>query len=492
VTFAGEVAAVVATAAEVYAGTPGAAAVAEVQARLAGPLRVAIAGKVKAGKSTLLNALVGEELAPTNAGECTQVPWWFRDGLTYRATLHLRTGGARAARFTRNEGAIDLDLGDLAATDLERIEVDWPSRALRTMTLIDTPGVASATPALGEAARRFLVPDDERAGPADAVIYLMRHLHAADVGFLESFHDDGHAAATPVNTIAVLSRADELGVGRLDAMESAARVAGRYRQDRRLSRLCQAVVPVAGLLAQAAATLREDEFRLLRQLVDLPAAELEELLLSVDRFSVRPGPAPPAERLALLRRFGIFGARLAVELLGNGSARSAPELAAALLAASRLDDLRTLLRDQFAGRSELLKGRVALLALGDLVRRMPVAGSGPLAADIERVEAGAHELAELRLLNALRTGEVVLRAEEQVDAARLLGAAGQDLRARLGLDPASEDAEVLAAFGVALGRWQRRAENPITTGRAAEAARILVRTCEALAPSLPRTGDRIR
>ena len=36
------------------------------------PLRVAIAGKVKAGKSTLLNALVGDELAPTDAGECTK------------------------------------------------------------------------------------------------------------------------------------------------------------------------------------------------------------------------------------------------------------------------------------------------------------------------------------------------------------------------------------------------------------------------------------
>ena len=490
-TFPEQVAALVASATEVYAGTPGAGVVADVRSRLAGPLRVAIAGKVKAGKSTLLNALVGEELAPTDAGECTQVPWWFRDGLTYRVTLHPHAGPSRPARFVRTGGALDLDLGDAAAADLDRIDVEWPSRALRTMTLIDTPGIASATPALGEAARRFLVPDDERAGPADAVVYLMRHLHAADVGFLESFRDDGYAAATPVNTVAVLSRADELGVGRLDAMESAARVADRYRQDRRLSRLCQTVVPVAGLLAQAASTLREDEFRLFRRLVELPAADLEELLLSVDRFSVRPGPAPPAERVALLRRFGIYGVRLGIELVRAGTATTAPELAAALLAASRLEDLRSLLHQQFAARAELLKGRVALLALADLVRRLPVVGSGALEVDIERVQAGAHELAELRLLNALRAGDVALREEEQVDAARLLGADGQDLRARLGLDPEAAYGDVTAAFAAALGRWQRRAENPITAGPAAEAARVLVRTCEALAASLPRAGDRI-
>ena len=48
--------------------------------RMDEPLRVAIAGKVKAGKSTLLNALVGEEIAPTDASECTKVITWYRDG----------------------------------------------------------------------------------------------------------------------------------------------------------------------------------------------------------------------------------------------------------------------------------------------------------------------------------------------------------------------------------------------------------------------------
>ena len=103
----------------------------------------------------------------------------------------------------------------------------------------------------------------------------MRHLHATDVRFLESFHDQGVARATPINTIAVLSRADEIGVGRLDALNSARRIARRYRADDKIRGLCQTVVAVAGLLAQTGRTMRQQEFAALTALAALPRTELD-------------------------------------------------------------------------------------------------------------------------------------------------------------------------------------------------------------------------
>ena len=84
-----------AAAGEVYAGTADAARMRALADRLGGPLRVAIAGRVKAGKSTLLNALVADRLAPTDAGECTRIVTWYADGHTYRVGADLLTGATR-------------------------------------------------------------------------------------------------------------------------------------------------------------------------------------------------------------------------------------------------------------------------------------------------------------------------------------------------------------------------------------------------------------
>ena len=193
--------------------------------------------------------------------------------------------------------------------EIERLRVEVPSPQLHDITLIDTPGIASLSERVVERTHRFLGTDEEGGPPqADAVIYLLRHLHDTDVGFLEAFHDDHFGRSSPVNTIAVLSRADEVGPGRTDSIGLAARIASRYESDQRIRRLAQRVVPVAGLLAQAATTVGEADFAALSTLAAQPSGVTDQLLSSTDRL-VHTDDAAGVDRgvrWSLLERLGVF------------------------------------------------------------------------------------------------------------------------------------------------------------------------------------------
>ena len=473
--------------------------------RLDEPLRVAIAGRVKAGKSTLLNALVGEQVAPTDAGECTRVVTWYRDGAAPRVVLHGRDGASRALPVRRHDGALTIDLDGTPAERCERLVVDWPSQNLRTTTLIDTPGLASTSTAVSQRTVAFLDPDDDGPSDADAVVYLMRHVHERDAAFLEAFRDRDVARTAAVTAVAVLSRADEIGGGRIDALVSARGIAARYRADPAVRGLCQDVVAVAGLLAETGRTLRAAEHAALAVLAAVPRDDLERELLSVDRFlragragggqdsgEGRDGGVDAAARRGLLERLGLFGIRLSTSLVRQGATTPAA-LSAELVAHSGLRELEQVLTTRFAGRRDALKARSALLAVDRVLaerRGRPGAGghavAGPIRAEIEKVLAGAHELTELRLLGALRAGAVTLPAVAASDGERLLGDGGTTPAARLDLPvDAPPDALAHAAFA-ALDRWRGYAVNPLYGRPTTEACRVVVRSCEGLLAALPR------
>jgi hypothetical protein len=472
----------------VYRGTEHDRRLTAVRDRLDEPLRVAVAGRVKAGKSTLLNALVGERLAPTDAGECTRVVTWYQDGHTYKVLATPKQGAPRQLRFTRDDGVIDIDLGGLRSADVAQLVVTWPSQALRTVTLIDTPGIGSLSEQTAQRTWGLLVPDDEET-PADAVVYLLRHLHANDIEFLRAFHDTEVSRPSPVNAIGVLSRADEIGVGRLDSMASARRIAARLGTDANVRRLVQSVVPVAGLLAETAVTLTEVEVAQLRRIADLPVRQAEELLLSADRFA----QAMPElgltsiEREALLARFGLFGVRLASTLLRREVAATATELSRELAERSGLNDLREIIASLFFERRDVLKSRSALLALAETTRASVRPGSEAVAATVEEIMASAHPFNELRVLSSLRAGWITGKADVVAELEQLIGGSGSSVSQRLRLSPDAAVAEQSAAAAQALARWQRRAENPMTTYAMAVAARVAVRSCEGMLAGLGRS-----
>jgi hypothetical protein len=478
---------VLARAIDIYRGTGHDARLVAVRDRLDEPLRVAIAGRVKSGKSTLLNALVGERLAPTDAGECTRIVTWYRDGHTYQVLAQPRAGSPRQLRFHRDDDAIEVDLEGLDPDTIDSLLVTWPSQTLRTATLIDTPGIGSLSEQVARRAWDLLAADDEET-PADAVLYLMRHLHVGDVEFLRAFHDNEVSRPNPVNAIGVLSRADEVGVGRIDAMASARRIAARMATDANVRRVVQTVVPVAGLLAETAVTLTEGEVAQLRRIADIDLIAAEELLLTADRFVDRMPELglTSLEREALLRRFGLFGVRLGVSMLRRNPEATATELAHDLADRSGIGELRDVLRSLFFERRDVLKSRSALLAVETLARAHPRPGADSIAAEVEEIAASAHPFNELRVLSSVRAGWVTGKPEIIEDLESVIGGAGAAPHVRLRLPADASRDQISAAASEALARWQRRAENPLTAHELVIAARVAVRSCEGMLADLAR------
>lgn len=434
--------------------------------RFDSPLRVAVAGRSGTGKSTVVNAVVGDEIAPieVNGG---QVFTWYQDGPQPRATVYMPHGPAGDPPIGRVDRRLDIDLSQFEDSgQITRIVVDWPARTLRDTILIDSPPIADDI-------------SEQIAGEADALLYLTPQVHMTDVQFLQSIQDHPVARAAPVNAILVLSRADEVGGGRVDSLPTAKQIARRHRRDARVRGLCQNAVAVSGLLGQAGRTMTEDVFAALVALARSPRNQIEEMLLSADRFTRSPHGVPAAMRRELADRLGLAGVRLSAALIRQGADTSA-KLGAELVQRSGLTELRESIGRLFVDRREVLKARSALLGLDVVLRMEPRPGAGKLVTDVERVLAGAHEFHELRLLAGLLSGRTRLPDELDTEAQRLIGGYGTDIPSRLGFDHPPTDAEVRGAIQDALARWREQSESPLLGSAERDAARIVVRSCEAM------------
>ena len=457
-----------------------------IAARLNQPIRIALAGTLKAGKSTLVNALVGENIAPTDATEATRIVTWFRHGPTPKVTAN-HVGGRRSNVPIARERGLTFDFGGLDPNDIVDLDVEWPAAELIDATIIDTPGTSSLSRDVSARTLRLLVPDDG-VPRVDAVVFLLRTLNAADIALLKQIGELVGGSAGALGVIGVASRADEIGAGRLDAMMSANDVAKRFSTELDRTGICQAVVPVSGLLALTARTLRQSEFAALEKLAGVDPAELNKAMLSVDRF-VRADSALPVDaqtRAQLLDRFGMFGIRISIAAILSGVGDSVT-LADELLERSGLVALRDVIDQQFAQRSELLKAHTALLSLRRFVEAHPIAATPRISADIDPLLADTHAFEELRLLSQLHSRSTTLTDDEIASLRRIIGGVGTDPASRLGLTPDAPYDGPRAAFAAAQ-RWRRRAEHPLNDPFTTRACRAAVRSAEALVAQYAARG----
>jgi energy-coupling factor transporter ATP-binding protein EcfA2 len=129
------------------------------------PLRVLIAGRANAGKSTLVNALLGRRVAPTGQLETTRVPTVFRFADREDAAVVLRSGERRSLDF--EDGALPRETGvrdELVALIDVRLSVR--NGVLDAVALIDSPGSDTLTPAVARSADELLGTRNDGLPPA--------------------------------------------------------------------------------------------------------------------------------------------------------------------------------------------------------------------------------------------------------------------------------------------------------------------------------------
>ncbi|MFE9689023.1 dynamin family protein [Micromonospora sp. NPDC005806] len=451
-------------------------------ARLEQPLRIAIAGPWRSGKSTLLNAIMGEEVAPVDGVDGSAVFTWYEDAAQPSATAYSTGHPPQELAIAKSATGMRVDLVGWRAGELRDIVVQWPTRTLRQATLIDTPATS-----LDEQGRAPVM--DRVLRDADAVLYLTRDGRGGDLRVLAGTRESAVGQSAAVNVIMVLSRVDETGGGRIDGLLTARRLARRQHRDPRVDALCVHVVPCSGLLGLAGRILSESDFAALAVLARVPRPELEPHLLSADRF-VRgdlPLRLDAGVRAALLDRLGLVGLRLATTLIRTGC-DSRAKLSAELIRRSGLTELRESMARFLVDRRDTLKARSALAAVEALARAEPGRGADELLGRVEQILVGAHEFRELRLLAALRTSRLGFDAELAAEAQRLVGGDGIGLAARLGVEHGATVQQLWDVAAEAQWRWRNRAEDPLLRLGQRRGAQVVVRSCEGMLAELAEGG----
>ncbi|HMJ75904.1 MAG TPA: dynamin family protein, partial [Iamia sp.] len=435
------------------------------RARLLSPLRVAVAGSVSSGKSTLVNALLGQRIAPVDAGECTRLVTWFRYDHHQRIEVQRRDGGVTTVPFAAGTRIPD-DLG-VPVDDVARLIVHLSNERLRDLTIIDTPGLNTVTDenqratadalGLGDATREA---GDSRVAmsDADALLFLTPHVRESDVEVLEQFRALFAASGlTAANAVGILSKVDRLAPDG-DPWPVARRLAEAAKD--RLANVVSDVVPVMGLMAETASTdaFTESDAYALAALAKLDEIDLEDALISPQDLLDAEVPDVSRDQLRrLLSMLDLHGIAVGVELV-QGGARGAGELLRGFRQRSGVEPLADVVEHDFARRASALKARGGLADLRRILAQaqgeeaaVAVAMAGPL----ERVELDP-ELHDLRILDALRSVEEgAARVPDELRESLKMLALEETPARQLGLDESADPGEMAAAASRAVAAWAR-------------------------------------
>jgi hypothetical protein len=334
--------------------------------RLDRPLAVAVVGRVSAGKSTLVNAVLGTAVSPTAGGECTRVVYQFRHSRWTSAMAYPRDGtDPQPVSFEGSRLSADLPF---PAPAVERVEVTLTVPMLELATVLDTPGLASTDTENSAVTERLLGDTMNAALAADALLFCVNGpLKDDEAEAVRAFRTGrGRARLTGGSAVAILTKADEMSDDRRSTLKAADTLA--RRMSRSHADIFGDVLPVVGLLAETATTgaLRERHAADLARLAAAWTVDDSAIALLKDEIFVEtPGPVDSSRRTELMGLLGRYGIGELLEALRSGASADAGALTAIARDASGYDQMESRHSVVLGTRADVMKAGAALQELMD-------------------------------------------------------------------------------------------------------------------------------
>jgi hypothetical protein len=262
------------------------------------PCVVAVVGRVKSGKSSFINALLGDDLAKVGSTETTATINVFRYGSSQNGVsvrCHWRNGSVTEENRAFLDSLQGNDLETLRRADgIDHLEYLLPNPYLTQITLVDTPGTGAVVDEHQNRTAEYLRLEQqlrdrhhhetERLGDeADAIIYLIGETpRVTDQAFLEEFQNITQGRSRALNALGVMAKIDLNPEVIKRREELAEKTATQLRSS------LNTVIPVSSGVYRALRDLLAQDALRLKQMIEafqrVPAPILEEMLSNAELY----------------------------------------------------------------------------------------------------------------------------------------------------------------------------------------------------------------
>ena len=424
------------------------------------PMRIAITGVIKTGKSTLLNGFMGKHIVPTAVEVLTYNVNWFHhvdssDDGKEKLLVHFHDGNSETFPLSK--------LDDLVAHKSENkdlldkihwVDVYINHPILKVFDLIDTPGLDSPLKIDSEKTLELLTKEKNR---PDAIIHLIKKgFQRKDMKAVQEFHQSIGLMVSGINAVAALTRVDEMQNEYTEAQEIIQRNKNEHAEIRYYF---SEIFPIAALPAQASKTLSDNDIELLKSLADYE--KIDNFMGDKNNFENDLNFISLKERQSLCTQLSIAGIRFSVKYFQHNPKATFEDFRKHLYEFSNVGNLQKYIDSQFGKRADFYKSTRIMAGLKKVCEETSRKCRGQekeiISSFLRKINLLDYDIhnhyASYYILRDYYNQSDYFNEDDWDKAKRILGEYGQTDVERLGLPEGASENEIQQAYRKSYSYW---------------------------------------